>query len=306
MGFLINFAYTYLHEMSKKDNRMMRRRLINAYASSIVSISMVLLLVGAAALLMVNARTVSDYVRESMQVSVILRPDAGQEDAALYQRSVETLPYVKSTRLVSREEGAEDLRRMLGEDFLSVFESSPVPISLEVSLNAAYVCPDSLAMVTAVLSRSDLVEEVNCQQSLVEALNSNLARISMVLGAFILIMLFISFVLIGNTVRLNVFARRFTVHTMKLVGATRSFIRRPFVLSSIWQGLLAALLALVILTGGVLYLRSTFVQLADMIGPMSLALVAAVVVASGVLICVVSTYFVVGRLISMGKDDLYY
>lgn len=292
--------------MTRKDKKMMRRRLANAYTSSIVSISLVLLLVGVATLLIVNARSVSDYIKESMHISVLMTQGTDQLDAEEYRNSVSTLPYVKSARVVSREEGTEELKTMLGEDFLSVFETSPVPISVEVALHAGYVSPDSLAMVSAMLSRFDNVDEVNCQQSLVEALNSNLTKISLILGIFILLMLFISFVLIGNTVRLNVFARRFTVHTMKLVGATKSFIRKPFLRASVWQGLVSAVLALAMIAGVLYFLKRSFVQLFELVDYKSMAIVGGVVVVTGILICVLSTYFVVGKLISMNKDELYY
>ena len=214
--------------MSKEENKIIRRRLRNAYASSIISISMVLLLIGVAALLIVNARSVSDYFKENMQLSVLLRQDVTEDQAREYGKSVEALPFIKSTHLVTREEGAAELEEMLGKDFLSVFETSPVPLSIDISLKADYVSADSVAIVRKVLEASPLVEEVEYQQTLVETLNENLAKISVVLSVFILLMLFISFVLINNTVRLNVFSRRFTIHTMQLVGATRAFIRRPF------------------------------------------------------------------------------
>lgn len=292
--------------MAKGENKLMRRRLANAYVSSVVSISLVLLLVGLATLLIVNARSVADYFKESMQITVLLKQDVDEEAAASYQKSVETMPYVRSTRLVSREEGTEDLKKMLGEDFLSVFEASPVPVSLEVTLRAQYVSADSLAQVIPVLSASPLVDEVDCQQSMVDALNANLTKISLILGVFILLMLFISFVLINNTVRLNVFARRFTVHTMKLVGATRAFIRRPFTAKAVLQGLCSAVLALLMLATIMYFLSRSFVQLFDMITLRSMLIVSATVVVCGIVICVVSTYFVVNKLVSLGKDELYY
>lgn len=290
----------------REENRIVRRRLRNAYASSIISISMVLLLVGVAALLIVNAKAVSDYFKENMQLSVLLRTDATEEQAAAYQKSVETLPYIRSTHLVTREEGTRELEQMLGEDFLSVFESSPVPLSLDVTVRADYVEPDSIAVVRRALGASPIVEEVQWQQSLVEALTQNLAKISLVLGVFIVLMLFISFVLINNTVRLSVFSRRFTIHTMQLVGATRGFIRKPFVLGAVLQGLLSSLLALAFLAGALWLLHNGFPQLFAVIRTESLLLVAGVVVAAGVLICVASTWMVVGRLISLNKDELYY
>ena len=241
----------------KEEGRIIRRRLRNAYASSIISISLVLLLIGVAAALMLNSRAVSDYFRENLQLSVILRGGVGEDEAASYCGKVTAYPGIKSARVVSREEGTAELKEMLGDDFLSVFESSPVPVSLEVSLCADYVSADSIAVVRKLLSSSPLVDEVEYQQSLVEALNSNLARISLVLGVFIALMLFISFVLINNVVRLNVFSRRFTIHTMQLVGATRPFIRAPFIRGAVLQGLASSALALAALGGALLHLPRT-------------------------------------------------
>ncbi len=292
--------------MSKEENKIIRRRLRNAYASSIISISLVLLLIGVAALLIVNARSVSDYFKENLQLSVILKQDASDEDALAYQKSVDTMPFIKGSRLVSREEGTAELTKMLGDDFLSVFETSPVPVSLEITLRGDYVSPDSVAFVRRALSASPVVEEVDYQQSLVEALSSNLAKISLVLGVFILLMLFISFVLINNTVRLNVFARRFTIHTMQLVGATRRFIRRPFMNGALVQGLISSFLALAVLAGVLALLRRSFPQLFAVFDLKSMLIVAGVVVACGVLICMLSTYFVVNKLVSLDKDKLYY
>lgn len=290
----------------KEDSKIIRRRLRNAYASSIISISMVLLLVGVATLLLVNARAVSDYFRENLQLSVLLKPDATEQEAAAYQKSIGTLPYIKATHLVTREEGTADLAGMLGEDFLGVFETSPVPLSLEITLRGDYVSPDSIALVRRALSASPVVDEVEWQQSLVEALNNNLAKISLVLGIFILLLLFISFVLINNTVRLSVFSRRFTIHTMQLVGATKGFIRAPFVRGAVLQGLASSVLALLVLAGALFLLRGEFPQLFSSLQPVSLAVVAGVVIVAGVLICVVSTWLVVGRLITLNKDELYY
>ena len=293
--------------MSKKEeNKIIRRRLRNAYASSIISISLVLLLIGVAALLIVNARSVSDYFKENMQLSVLLRQDATEDQAKAYQKSVDSLPFIKGTHLVTREEGTAELEEMLGKDFLSVFETSPVPLSLDISLKADYVSPDSVAFVRRALGASPLVEEVEYQQTLVETLNENLAKISLVLGVFILLMLFISFVLINNTVRLNVFSRRFTVHTMQLVGATRAFIRRPFMKGAVFQGLISSVLALAVLAGVLALMRRSFPQLFMVFDTRSLLIVAGTVVACGVLICVISTYFVVNKLVSLNKDQLYY
>ena len=284
----------------------MRKRIANAYLSSVISISLVLLLTGVAALLVLNAHGVSKYLKENMRISVLLRDDATEAQAREWAAAQETLPYVHSTRVVTREEGAEELKSMLGEDFLDVFESSPVPLSVDVTLNEAYVQKDSLARVTKALAASPLVDEVEAQQTMVEALTSNLARISIVLGVFILLLLFISFVLINNTVRVSVFARRFTIHTMKLVGATRGFIRAPFVRAAVLQGLVSSLLAVGMLAALLEALRRSFPELLAIVDMQQLLIVGGIVFACGILLCVIATWMVVNRLVAASKDDLYY
>ena len=299
------FFRIFVVEMAREENKIVRKRLVNAYLSSIISISLVLLLVGVASLLILNARNVADYFKENMQVSVMLKQEVSESKAETFRASIEEYPFINSTRLVSKEEGAEEMKAMLGEDFLSVFESSPIPISIDVTLKADYVSADSLDMVIGKLSESNLVDEVGCQQSLVEALNSNLTKISFILGIFIALMLFISFVLINNTVRLNVFSQRFTIHTMRLVGATKAFIRKPFLVRAVYQGLISSAVAILILGGLLIFVKKSFEQLFEIFRTDIMVAGAVIVIACGVLICVASTFFVVNRLISMSKDELY-
>ena len=289
-----------------ENNRIMRRRLLNAYLSSIISISLVLLLVGMASMLLVNAKSVSDYFKENMQVSVMMKQNVSEDKAFGFKAGLDRERYIKSTQFVSKEQGRREMADLLGEDFLDVFETSPIPVSIDVTLNAAYVSADSLEVVRAEIARSPLVDEVVYQRSLVDALNANLSRISMIMGVFIALMLFISYVLINNTVRLSVFARRFTIHTMKLVGATKQFIRAPFLVQSAFQGVFAAFISIIVLVGMLFFIKSEFAQLFEVFRLELLLLVMGIVLASGLVICVVSTYFVVGKLVSLKKDELYY
>lgn len=284
----------------------MRRRLMNAYLSSVISISLVLLLVGVASMLLVNARSVSDYFKENMQISVMMKQNVSDEAALEFKESLENERYIKSTTFISKEQGQRELADQLGEDFLDIFETSPIPVSIDVTLEADYVSADSLEVVRSEIARNKLVDEVVYQRSLVDALNANLSRISMILGVFIALLLFISFVLINNTVRLNVFARRFTIHTMKLVGATRSFIRAPFLVQSAFQGVFAAFIAIIALVVIMYFLRSGFEQLFEIFRLDLLLAVFAIVLVCGLAICLISTYFVVNKLVSLRKDELYY
>lgn len=292
--------------MSKGENKLIRKRLANAYLSSIISISLILLLVGVASLLLVNTESVSNYFKENMKVSVLIKPDVEDAKAADFEKSIVGRPFVKGTEFISREQGEEEMKRMLGEDFLSVFETSPVPVSIDVTLKAEYVADDSLKVVRALISSNPIVDEVVYHKSLVDTLNDNLRKISLVLAVFIALLLFISFVLINNVIRLSFYDKRFTIHTMKLVGATRGFIRGPFLLRSAFLGIFSAIIAILMLVGLLYFVRSEFVQLFELFKLDMLLTVMGIVVASGLLICLLSTYFVVNKLISMRKDDLYY
>jgi len=292
--------------MAKGENKLMRRRLRNSYLSTVISISLVLLLVGIASLLLVNAQSVSDYFKENMQISILLKQEVSENQALEFKEVLDSSKYIHSTELISREQGIKEMSEMLGDDFLNVFETAPIPISISANLEAQYIVSDSLAMVKKWIDQSPLVDEIVYQESLVEALNSNLSKISLILGVFILLLLFISFVLINNTVRLNVFARRFTIHTMQLVGASRSFIRRPFMLQAFFQGLFAALIAILMLLGILFFVRSEFVQLFEVFQLKLLLVVMGIIIASGLLICLLSTYFVVNKLVGFSKDELYY
>lgn len=293
-------------EGNTQEGKIIRRRLAGSYLSTVISISLVLLLIGAASLLLVNASRVSDYFKENMQVSVMMKPEVSESEAILLQDKMNEMSFIRSSEFISKEQGTAEMAEMLGADFLSVFETSPIPISIEVTLKADYVSADSLEVVKTALSASPLVDEVVYQQSLVDALNQNLSKIETFLGIFMVLLMFISFVLINNTVRLNVFSKRFSIHTMKLVGATRGFIRAPFMVQAVFQGIIAALIAIALLVVGMYFLRQEFVQLFEVFSMDMLLLVMGIVLVSGIVICLVSTFFVVNKLVSLRKDDLYY
>lgn len=292
--------------MGLNENKIMRRRYVRAMLSSVVSISLVLLLVGISGFLLVSERGVSDYLREHMQVSVMMKRDIGESATLRCKKSIDEEPFVRSSAYVSKEQGAREMAQLLGEDFLGVFETSPIPASVNLTLKPEYVSPDSLVVVKTALEKMPEVEEVVYQQSLVEALNSNLSKISLFLAVFIALLLFISFVLINNTVRLSIYSRRFSIHTMKMVGATRAFIRRPFILQSAFQGLFAAFVAIIMMIAGLFLLKGQFEQLFAVFDAGMLLEVIAIVVASGLLICIASTRFTVDRLLSLDKSELYY
>ena len=279
---------------------------MRSYFSSVISISLVLFLMGMTGVLIVNAKSVSNYFKENIMVSAVLNVEADEADASELADNLEKNRYVKDIRIITKEEGVEEMKVMLGDDFLDVFEVNPIPVSLELQISADYISMDSLKVIEDALYEYPAVDEVVYQQSLVELLNANIERIGVVAGVLVLLLLFISVVLINNTVRLNVYSKRFTIHTMRLVGATKGFITRPFVGQAFFQGLIAGSVADVFILGALYLIRNEFYQLFSLFDAMLLGLVMVVVIVLGVLICLVSTAAGVRSMISLTKNELYY
>ena len=292
--------------MAKRNKNIVQRRLVRSYITSVISISLVLVLMAAAGVFAANAGGVARWFKENMAVSVLLKQSASEEEGRRLAEELSRRPYVKESRFVSKEEGAEEMKGLLGEDFLSVFETSPLPISIDLKLDGDFITRDSLEQIKTALLADRHVEEVVYQESLVDALNANLGRIGIALGVVTVLLLVISFALIGNTVRLNIYTRRFTIHTMSLVGARRAFIARPFLRYAVVQGAVAGVVASGLLYGllrGVSRGSDIVQQLLDM--RLVWAVLAGTVLL-GIAICVVSTLLVVRRVAYISKDDLYY
>ena len=292
--------------MAKSENNILYRRLLRSYFSSVISISLVLFLVGMAGVLIVNARSVSNYFKENITVTAVLSVEADDADASALADELERAGYIKDVKLITKEEGVEEMKEIPGEDFMDVFEVNPVPASLELQISADYISTDSLSVIEEALYAYPTVDDVVYQQSLVELLNANLERIGLIIGVFVLLLLFISVVLINNTVRLNVYAKRFTIHTMRLVGATKGFITRPFVGQAFFQGLISGAVADVFILGALYLIRNEFYQLFSLFDAMLLGAVMAGVVILGMLICMISTSAGVRSLISLNRNELYY
>lgn len=284
----------------------MHKRLVSSYVSSVISTSLVLLLVGIASLLLVNAGNVSDYFKENLQISVIFKQEVTVKEAQAYQKKLESEPWIKNCEYVSREQGIEEMQQLLGADFLSVFDSAPIPISLNLSLQAEYVTPEKTEAILNSIRENRLIEDVVWQKSLIESLNANLKRISMVLAIFIALLLFVSFMLINNTIRLSLYNRRFSIHTMRLVGATKGFIRKPFMIDSLFQGVIAAQVAIIMLLCGLFFLKQQFPVMFTVFQLRELILVILIMLGAGVIICTGATFVVVGRMVNMKKEELYY
>ena len=227
--------------MKKKDTRISKRRLRSSYITSIISISLVLFLLGLIGILLINAKRLSDHVKENIGFTIILNENVKEVDILRLQKSLDAQEYVKSTEYISKEEAASELTEELGEDFIEFLGYNPLGATIDVRFYAGYANPDSISFIEGQINSFEEVKEVFYQKSLLHLVNENIRKISFIILLFSALLFLIAVALINNTIRLSVYSRRFLINTMKLVGATRTFIRRPFLYRSAGHGILAAL-----------------------------------------------------------------
>jgi cell division transport system permease protein len=290
----------------KKESKVVKRRLRSSYIISVISISLLLFIIGLVGLLILNARNLSDYVKENIGLSIILEEDVRDADIVRIRNILDAAEYVKSTTYITREQAARELEEMLGEDFITFLGYNPLLPSIEVYLHAPYANPDSLLLIEKDIEKLAYVHEVHYQKSLVHLVNENIRRISMILVAFSFLLFLISISVINNTIRLSVYTKRFLIRTMQLVGATNSFIRKPFLLRSAVHGIFAALLAIILMLG-IIYLAQW--EFSDFFGFQDLQilmLLFALIILLGVILNWISTFFAVNRYLRLKTDDLYY
>lgn len=292
--------------MSNKSNHRARTYFGMQFVTATVSTTLVLLLLGLVVLFVLAAQNLSDYMRESVRFSLLLDDEAQEADATKLQKQLEALPYVKQVDYISKEEALKEQTEAMGTDPTEFIDFNPFYASMEVQLVSAYANTDSIAQVEQTFTALPLVQRVDYQRDLIETINQNISRISMVLLALAAVLLLISFALINNTIRLTIYAKRFLIHTQKLVGASRSFIRRPFLARGFWQGVIAGLLAIALLCGGLYWALTYEPQLMQVIDVKTLLIVCASVMGFGIIITVVCAFFSVNKYLSMNENEMYY
>jgi len=266
----------------------------------------VLIVAGVTGLLAVNAGAVTDYFKENIKLSVIFDDSVVDKKIKTVVDDIKEERYVKDAVFISKEQGTEEMKSLLGDDFVSVFGINPVPVSCDIFLKSQYVQADSIAMIKEELVKIEGIREIVYQESLVRIVSDNMKTFIFTTFLITGLLLFVSFVLINNTVRLNLFARRFTIHTMKMVGASHSFIRKPFLANGALMGLLSGVLAVAVLGLMIYYVDDTFGGIFDFVSIPNTALVLAGVIIFGIVICVYSSYRVVNKLLNMSVNEIYY
>jgi len=291
--------------MSRPEERLSRRRLQTSTATTIISISLVLFMLGLLGLIVLHAQKLSDYVKENIGFSVIIKEEIKETGIIEFQKKLDLEPFVKSTEYITRERAAEELTKDLGEDFIGFLGYNPLLASIDIRLNAAYANNDSLKVLEKRLLNSPLVKEVFYHKSLVDLVNQNIRRISIVIIAFTLVLLLISVALINNTIRLSVYSKRFIIKSMLLVGATQRFVRKPFVLKSLLHGFLSAVIAIILLALVLYFSRQALPELVDLQDIDMFLSLFGIVTVLGLFITGISTLFAVRKFLRISNDRLY-
>jgi len=292
--------------VKKKENGLSKTKLRSSYLTVVVSLSLVLFLLGVMGFVLINARELSDYFRESLSFAVLLRDDAKEADIRMLQKDLDAKQYVKSTEYVSKDEAAVKMKDDLGEDFVDFIGDNPLPPSIDVYLFAGYTSPDSVAKIEKYVLEYSFVKEVYYQKSLLLLINENVRKISLFLLVISSFLFLIALTIINNTIRLSIYSRRFLIRTMQLVGATRAFIRKPFLVQSAFHGLLASLIAMSLLMGLLYLIEREFFLMFSSGSTELLVLLGVSIMSTGILISIISTFFSVNRYLSISEDKLYY
>jgi cell division transport system permease protein len=292
--------------LKNKESEYSKTRLRSSYLTLVISVSLVLFLLGVLGLVLINARELSDYLKESLSFSIMLDDEAKEPDIRMLQKDLDAKPFVKSTEYISKDAAAIKMKKELGEDFINFLGENPLPPTIDVYLYAGFTSPDSVSKIEKYVREYPFVKEVYVQESLLFLINENVRKISFSLLIMSTLLFLIALTIINNTIRLSIYSRRFLIRTMQLVGATRGFIRRPFLIQSAIQGLLAALVAMSLLLGLLYLIEKEFLLLFSFESTYLLILLGASIIITGVLINIISTFFSVNRYLSISEDKLYY
>ena len=292
--------------MKNQTKKSAKGRLRNSYISSIISISLVLFTLGILGLLVISSQKLSNYMKENIGFTIYLNDSVSNADANYLKKLLDASTYVRSSQYYSKEDAASLMEKELGEDFISYLGYNPLSAFIDVRLKADYANNDSIPKIESWLKQFQQVKEVDYQKSLVNLVNENVSRLGLVVLAFGALMLFIALVLINNTIRLSVYSRRFLINTMKQVGATWGFIRKPFLLRSILHGLYASIIAIGLLSGLIYGIRNEVADILQIVEPYYIMGIFAAVTLVGIAINLTATLLAVNKFLRLNADDLYY
>ncbi len=291
--------------MARREESLIGRKLKTSYITTVVSITLVLFVLGLLGIVLVHARILSNHVKENLGFSIVLVDKASNDQVNDLLKQIEAMPAVKSALFVSSDDAAKDLQQELGEDFISFLGYNPLFPSIDVKLNASHANPDSLKVFEKEVLDNNIVVEVSYQEDLVSLVNENVNKITVALLVFGSLLFFIAIALINNTIRLGVFSKRFLIKSMQLVGATQSFIRKPFALKGVLQGLTSAILAVLLLLGLMVVVQREIPEIAVLQNQKFIIIIFASITLIGITISWASTFFAVKKYLGIKPDELF-
>lgn len=291
--------------MKNSSDKYIRRRLQGSYFTTIVSITLVLFMLGLLGLIILHSKKLSDYVKENIGFSIIMKEDVKEAGIIRLQKTLDAWESVKSTEYITKEQAAGEFKEALGEDFISFLGYNPLLPTIEVRFRAGYANNDSLQVIKEKILSDNNVKEVFYQESLVDAVNKNVRKIGVAILAFSGLLLIIALALINNTIRLSVYSRRLLIRSMQLVGATRKFISRPFIRRGILHGLISALIANLLLIGVIFLARKELPELINLYEADLYVSLFVIVILLGIVITWLSNYLAVRKYIRIKTDELY-
>lgn len=287
--------------MSRTESRKGK----SAYFVPTISISLVLIVVGMLVFILLNARAVSDHVKRNIGFAVIVKDNTNEVEIKRVQKILDTQPYVYTSKYITKEQAAKSFKKEMGEDFERILGANPLLPSIEIKLNPAYANNDSLAMIEKGLARFDIIHEVYYQKSMIESINENIRRITIIFLIVGAVLVLISFTLIRNMIHLAVYSQRLLIKTMQLVGATPFFICKPFVYGSMWRGFFGALIANLVLLGAIFFAQENVGNVINIMRQDVILLMVGFVILSGVVLSFFSAWFSVRRYLRRDLNDLY-
>ncbi|TDQ77266.1 cell division protein FtsX [Sphingobacterium yanglingense] len=291
--------------MSALEQGSPRKKTKSVYISTVISIALVLLMTGLLGLILVHAKNLSKYVKENIVLNIIVNDNVNEGDVLSLQKDIEKDDYVLRTEYVSKELAAKSLKEDLGEDFVAYLGHNPLLPSIDVYLKEQYANSDSIQPFIQKLTKNSRVKEVVYQESLIDMVNKNIRIISMVVLAFTVILLVIAVALINNTIRLAIYSQRFLIKSMQLIGATKNFIRKPYILYGIVHGLIGSLISILLLIFTLQFAQKQVPELIFLRNWYEFGAIFLIVVILGILISGLSTYFAVTKYLKAKSHSLY-
>lgn len=277
----------------------------SSYFVSTISISLVLIVVGMLVFILLNARVVSDHVRRNIGFAVIVKDNTNEAEIKRVQKILDTRPFVYSSTYITKEQAAKSFKKEMGEDFEAILGGNPLLPSIEIRLNPEYANNDSLAVIEKGLARFDIIQEVYYQKSMIESINENIHRITLLFLIVGAVLVLISFTLIRNTIYLSVYSQRLLIKTMQLVGATPFFICKPFVYGSMWRGFFGALIANLILLGAIFFAQENISKVINIMHMDVIVIMVGFVMLSGVLLSFFSAWLSVRMYLNKDLNEIY-